>query len=406
MRTAHLSPDLPYHQITLPTCRQTSCHRNFRFTGAVDVMISRSSSGCFPAPYKVTGSANGSRAGKPESELTRKMDILHASRSTGAEPGWTRAGLAALINPLSFRMSLRDRAARTIERIRAGHGAVFEVSNLSQIERALAGIRHQAASKLVIAGGDGTLQGAVSWLARHVPPDSMPQLILLSAGRTNYVAEDIGTRSHFLETLDTVLSRKPDQLHPVDRPTLKLEHPSIAEQHGFFLAGAMLDEVIRYVHRWQASRNTWLHRRHMASSAGVVSLALKRAFGRYRFELPRLGIEAEGLGREDAACRFLLMSTLNHDRSFVDPYAARGKGPLRITAVRAGAQRLTWRLLKLALGRFSENMTAENGYISGRCINVVIRNLETLVLDGQEFDLDPSEPLRISAGPIFRFLRP
>lgn len=335
---------------------------------------------------------------------------MNASQANSPERGKperrAHGGLAALINPLSFRMSLRDRASRTAERVRGYGGKVFEVSDLAQIEKALERIQHQSVRHLVIAGGDGTLQGSVSWLARHVPTASMPQLVLLSAGRTNYVADDIGTQSHFLETLETVLSRTPDQLHPVDRPTLKLEHPSLGEQHGFFLAGAMVDEVIRYVHRWQAKRNTWLHRRHAASTAGVLSLAWRRALGHYRFDLPRLAIETDGLGRMDAACRFLMMSTLSHDDSLVDPYARRGRGPLRLTAIRAGAKRLPLRLLKVARGRFSAAMTSENGYISGCCTRIMINNLEYVTLDGQEFDLDGRHPLIVSPGPVFRFLRP
>ena len=324
-----------------------------------------------------------------------------------ADTGRTAStGLAALINPLSFRMSLRERAERCAKLVLAHGGEVFRVHDLAQIERALAqshawGIRH-----LVIAGGDGTLQGAVSWLARHVPPVSMPSLVLLSAGRTNYVAEDIGTRSHFLETLETVLTRKPEQLHPVDRPTLKLEHPSIGQLHGFFLAGAMLDEVIRYVHRFQNRRTSWLHRLHVASIAGVASLALHWALGRYRFSLPRLDIEVKGLGRDQAACRFLLMTTLEHEHSLIDPYARRGDGPLRVTSISRDAKQLTWRLSKLARGRFSTEMNYKTGYISGRCNNIIIQNLSSFVLDGQEFELDPREPLRVSAGPVFRFLRP
>ena len=192
-------------------------------------------------------------------------------------PG-SQTRLAALINPLSFRMSLHDRAGRTAQRVREHGGQVFEVTDLAHIEHALAQALQQSVEYLVIAGGDGTLQGAVSYLARRLEPARMPALVLLSAGRTNYVAEDIGTRHHFLETLERILTTPGDELHPVERPTLKLEHPSIGEQHGFFMAGAMVDEIIRYVHRWQARRDTWLRRRHLASTAGVISIGLRWAF--------------------------------------------------------------------------------------------------------------------------------
>jgi len=335
------------------------------------------------------------------------MEISESSPTAGLTLDRQGAGrLAALINPLSFRMSLRDRSARTRARVRAHGGAVFEVTDLDQIEQALEQAVHDSVGRLVIAGGDGTLQGAVSFLARRLDPGKMPELILLSAGRTNYVAGDIGTRKRFLETLERVLTAPSNRLHPVDRPTLKLEHPSIGEQHGFFVAGAAVDEVIRYVHRWQAGPHPWLHRNHAASSTAVLQLALRWLLQRYRFDLPRLWIEAGDLGQFEAVCRFLLITTLNHDSSWIDPYARRGIGPLRLTAVQDRAKRLPLRLLNLATGRFSANMNSENGYVSGCCSLILIKNIDSMTLDGQEFDLDGQHPLRISAGPTFRFLRP
>ena len=328
---------------------------------------------------------------------------MTARESSARRPN---AGLVALVNPLSFRMSLHDRATRSAERVRAHAGEVFEVTNLTEIEQSLAQALQQSVRHLVIAGGDGTLQGAVSYLARHLGPDEMPELILLSAGRTNYVAEDIGTRRHFLDTLERILTTPPDRLHMVERPTLKLEHPSIGQQHGFFMAGAMVDQVIRYAHRWQARHDTWLHRRHAASTAAVASLALRWMLRRHRFDLPRLAIETDHFGRIDHAIRFLILSTLNHNDSLVDPYAQRGTGPVRVTAIAAGAKRLPLRLSKIARGRFSAEMTVENGYLSGCCSEVMINNIASITLDGQEFDLDRRHPLTVAAGPMFRFLRP
>ncbi len=335
--------------------------------------------------------------------MTARESIAPAGALSARRP---KAGLAALINPLSFRMSLHDRAAKSAERVRAHAGEVFEVTSLTEIEQALARALRQSVRYLVIAGGDGTLQGAVSFLARRLGPDEMPALILLSAGRTNYVADDIGTQNHFLDTLERILTTPADRLHPVDRPTLKLEHPSIGEQHGFFMAGAMVDEVIRYVHGWQAERDSWLRRRHAASTAGALSIGMRWAARRHRFDLPRLKVETDGLGRLDDSCRFLMVSSLNHDSSLIDPYARRGEGPLRITAIRTGAKRLPLRLPRVVRGRFSTAMDEESGYISGRCNHIVINNIRSITLDGQEFDLDETHPLEISPGPVFRFLRP
>lgn len=303
-------------------------------------------------------------------------------------------------------MSLRDRAARSAERVRANGGAVFEVSGLDEIEAALAEATKRSVSRLVIAGGDGTLQGSVSWLARHLDRSMLPELIVLSAGRTNYVAGDIGSRRHFPDTLEKILHADPASLHPVERATLELQHPSLGVQHGFFMAGAAIDEIIRYVHRWQASRDNWWRRRHAASTLGVLSLAARWAGRRYRFDPPVLEVAGDGLGSIDGACRFLLLTTLTHEGSPIDPYAERGDGPVRLTAVRQRARRLGVRLPRLVRGSFGRGMDPEHGYLSGRTEAVRISGLARTTLDGQEFDLDPAAPLQVRAGPTIRFLRP
>ncbi|MGK7294360.1 MAG: diacylglycerol kinase family protein [Candidatus Wenzhouxiangella sp. M2_3B_020] len=330
----------------------------------------------------------------------------HDTGAAASPRGEPAGELAALINPLSFRMSLKQRAKRSADRVRAHGGRVFEVTNLGEIEAALSEAMRKSVRRLVIAGGDGTLQGTVSWLARRLDSADLPELIVLSAGRTNYVAGDIGARRHFPDTLETILTTAPDRLHPVDRATLHLRHPSLDQQHGFFMAAAVIDEIIRYVHRWQAERENWWRRRHAASTLGVLSLAWRRATGRYRSSPPTLEIETDPLGRLAGPCRYLMATTLTHADSIVDPYAGGGHGPLRLTAVSdRAAHRKRW-LPALATGRFHKDMKPENGYLSGFCENILIHGLANITLDGQEFDLDPGSPLSVRPGPVFRFLRP
>ncbi|MFU8876961.1 MAG: diacylglycerol kinase family protein, partial [Wenzhouxiangellaceae bacterium] len=183
--------------------------------------------------------------------------VLTASRLTGAAatepPARDRdlpaRTLAALINPLSFRMSRGTRAQRSEALVRAHGGEVHEVTDLHDIESALTRIMSRPVDRLVIAGGDGTVQGAVTWLAEKCPVP-LPELIVLSAGRSNYIAGDISTSRHFQATLERILTTHQENLHSVQRVTLKLQHPSLDVQHGFFMAGALVDQIIRDVHRW------------------------------------------------------------------------------------------------------------------------------------------------------------
>ncbi|NKI34385.1 hypothetical protein HFP89_04320 [Wenzhouxiangella sp. XN79A] len=312
--------------------------------------------------------------------------------------------LAALINPLSFRMSLRDRAERTEARIRAAGGTAYRVTDLAAIEAALVAALANGVDRLVLAGGDGTLQGAVSYLARHLGGREPPELLVLSAGRTNYVAADLGTRAHFLATLDRLLDggAAPARL---DRHTLALSHPSIGVQHGFFLAGAMLDQAIRTIHAEWIDRPGW-RRGRLASTLGVTRLLPALLTDRPPFEARRIAVDAGDLGRLDAPMRFLLMTTLGLDDQHARPYARRGDGALRLTATAADAERWRRRVPAVLRGRFTEAMHPGTGYLSGHTDAVVVSGLAGVTLDGQEFDLDPAVPLRIEPGPTFTFLRP
>ena len=312
--------------------------------------------------------------------------------------------LAALINPGSFRMSLRDRAARSEARIREAGGCAYRVTGLDDIEQALADALGRGIERIVLAGGDGTLQGAVSYLARHVPVDALPELVVLSAGRTNYVAGDLGTSDHFLDTLDRLLERRasPDRL---ERRTLALSHPSIGVQHGFFLAGAMLDQAIRTIHAEWIDQPGW-RRGRMASTLGATRLLPALLTDRPPFVAHRIGVDAGELGRLDAPMRFLLMTTLGLDDQHARPYAQRGTGPLRLTAIAAAAERWRRRMPAVLRGRFHAAMHPGTGYLSGHACAVTLSGLDGVTLDGQEFELDPGEPLRVEAGPRFGFLRP
>lgn len=313
--------------------------------------------------------------------------------------------LAALINPMSFRMRIHDGSARTTERVRAHGGTVHRVMTLTEIEQAMDDVMRAGTQRLVLAGGDGTVQGAVSWLARNCPAGSLPELIVLAAGRTNYVAADVGTQTHFIQTLDAILETPIERLHPVNRHTIECRHPSMPTQHGFFLAGAIVDQTIRHAHREQPHEGS-RPRQYAASTQSVVRLLVRAALGRYRFELPGLDINAGALGRFSGRCRFLLATSLPLQAHLVDPYARRGHGELRLTAIAANANRWRTRLPRILLGKFSPAMDIQAGYLSGRFESARVSGIDKITLDGQEFDLDPSRPLELRTGPSWRFLRP
>lgn len=324
----------------------------------------------------------------------------------GAKARRAAGPIAALINPLSFRMSLRDRTRRTEDWVLRHGGLPFKATSLDEIHAALARSLEAGCRCIILAGGDGTLQAAATWLHEHCPAEDLPELIVLGAGRTNYVAADLGTRRDFLATLEKILHSDPAQLHPVLRHAMVFEHPDLGRQCGFFAAGAVVDQIIRDVHAWRSAHPGWQRNHHAASAVGVARILFRRLRGRHRFELRRIAVEADGLGRLHAPCRLLLLTSLHLHRTLADPYAERGSGALRMMAVDADATRFWPRVARLATGRYSTQMNPENGYLSGNCDHIRIENLDQITIDGEEFTLNPAQPLTVRTGPRFRFLRP
>ncbi|GEM_PF-807696 len=318
--------------------------------------------------------------------------------------------LVAIINPQSFRMSLRDRAEQSIRIVETAGGKVYRASQLSEIEGALAqafaGSTAALPARLVIAGGDGTLQACVSWLGQHLDAEQWPDVILLGAGRTNYVAHDIGTGRNFLKTLDAMLTQPPGALQTVRRHTLQLEHPDLGQQIGFFVAGGLVDDVIREIHQWRAEKPGWHRTNRAATAIGLVREGLRWLSGKTRYTARPMTIRAEPLGELNGPCRLIIMTTLILSGKWINPYNSVGIGPLRINAIRQDAPAFKRRFLRLLVGRFTPLMNLENGYLSGYCSTISISNIKNIMIDGQAFDLKPSSPLRIVAGPTVRFLLP
>lgn len=311
-----------------------------------------------------------------------------------------------LVNPRSFRMSLRGRLPRIVELVRSRNARLFEVAEPSDIRQVVSNALAHGCRLMVIIGGDGTVQAAVTALAELAGSSEKPRILVLGGGRTNYTARDIGTHGKLLATLETALD-DPDSLADTRRHTLALEHPCLAQPlHGFFVAGALVDHVIRDCHDYRARGRGALRHGHVSSAWRVAQLGLLGLFGRSRFRAPELTIDAANLGSLKGPTRLLLMTSLHHRDEWVDPYADRGHGIIRLSAVCSGARAFWRRLPRLVRGRYHADMAPVSGYLSGKSEQVRITGLSGVSLDGQEIDLNADQPVLIRTGPAFHFLHP
>lgn len=326
----------------------------------------------------------------------------------------TTAGAGSLsclvVNPRSFTVASGRLAARAIALAKVNGAGVIEADRPEQFAAGLDDARACGARRLFVLGGDGTVQAVVDHLARFPAESAMPQLLVLGGGRTNLTATDLHGGHSALKKLESALIRSARD--PVGgfqvqhRHTLVIEQPPAPPRHGFFVAGAIVDSLIRRCHRDRATSNGSFRAGTYSTAWSLLKEAVPALRGRVPYVFPDLDLAVPGQGRLHGPTRLLLASTLTHDNRLLNPYADRGEGILRVTAVAAGAQGFWWSLPRLVTGRYSKAMDINHGYLSGRCEQFVVRGLDAYTIDGQSFRTDPARPVVIRTGVRFTFLMP
>ena len=311
-----------------------------------------------------------------------------------------------VVNPHSFRTLRGALAERAAQLARARGAEVERVTDASSIAAALDRALARGQPALFVLAGDGTVQAIVEHLACLPDGVPLPKLLVLGGGRTNMTAADFGGRGSVLRKLDAALLawRAGRALRVEERPTLRVAQPPAPPRHGFFLAAGLVDRVIRACHERRAGQSHGLRTGHASTAFSLVALACG-AFGRRR-PPSELRIAAAGYPALDAPARLLIATTLQRRHGLLDPYARRGQGELRFTAIAARGPGFWARLPWLAMGGFSKRMTAERGYLSGHGERLEVLGVASYTLDGEEFDADPSRALVVTPGRRLQFLTP
>jgi hypothetical protein len=318
-----------------------------------------------------------------------------------------RVAPCLIVNPRSFqatRSGFLDRVARLAKR----YGApIVTLTDPTQLLRELDRLCAEGRQRLFVLSGDGTVQGIVQYLALLPANVWNPELLILGGGRSNATANDFGGGSA-LSKLEAALhqTHNGEAMHVAERQLLRVEQEGAVAQHGFLLAGSMIDAAIRLCHAHRQAGTGWLHRGVLSSQYRLAKLVGEVALKRSPLPpYPQLDIRADG-ETLSGANRLLIATTLLHRDSLYNPYAARGTGAVRMTAISADAQRFWSRLPRLLTGYFSDDMNPQHGYLSGRFERVEISGLASYALDGELFACDPARPVVLQGGPHVRVLLP
>jgi hypothetical protein len=288
------------------------------------------------------------------------------------------------------------------------HVLHVETDEAGALPEAIDDLSRQRIDLLVVNGGDGTLQHALTELLVDRPFAKIPMIAPLAGGRTNSTALDIGASrnpvSGLKRVLDAAAAGTLDELL-VDRPVMRVEFDRGRRvEYGMFFGAGMIRRAVSMVH------DVFPNGKAQGSlGAGITMLALvtKAAFK------PRDGIltpDKIQVTLDDRTVRqgefyLTISSTLRRLFWGIEPFWGQQKGDLRFTSIASNAWRLGMAAPGILRGKPREFVTPENGYTSRNAGHAVLRMSCGFTVDGEIFDQQSDDVVRLSAGRPVSFIR-
>jgi len=283
------------------------------------------------------------------------------------------------------------------------------LDKITDIRRILADFARAEVDVVAVAGGDGTVQAALTELFGRRPFAQAPLLAVVPRGMTNMIAADVGLRRQGLAKL---LAATPDALAAASatRRILRVENALNREpQYGMFFGGAGICRAIDVCH-------TRVHPLKLeADTAAAVTLAgllggwlLRGGRGGKEgdriFYGDRITMTLDDSRSETMESLVILATTLDRLILRSRPFWGGGSGHLRFTAIGyppQGLLRYAWRML---YGGEQRKLPAET-YLSRASNRVALAMDCPFTLDGEIFQPTPGRELVLTAADEARFVR-
>ena len=300
-----------------------------------------------------------------------------------------------------------------LSRIRAhcaDHPDIFhyEVEHVDQIGDALQSIARVRPKMLVINGGDGTVQAALTEIHNSQAfGETPPPVAVIPSGKTNLIALDLGVHGDPIVVLERLVDIAQGDLgeHLVARELIALrrdgsERPVI----GMFLGGAGLADTMLFCR----DKIYPLGLPNAVSHAlTFVALLFRIVFGlRASFLPPRASLLQVSTGStESLTGRFtLLIVTTLEKLLLAGETGGQGHGPLKLVAVE---ERPSYVLRALIAG-------LTGGYKGRKMRGIHFEEVDeitiegessSVILDGETFSADRGSPIRLRPAQPLSFVR-
>ena len=293
----------------------------------------------------------------------------------------------------------------------AQHPEIFhyEVEDVSEIGEALTSIARVRPKVLVLNGGDGTVQAALTEIfhggqfGRDVPP-----LAVLPNGKTNLIALDLGADADPLYVLDRILGIAREDLdrHIVERELIALSEGEQGNRPvlGMFLGGAGLADTILYCR--EKLYPTGLPNGLCHVLAGIPAVFAMLTGIRGRFLPPQPNPVSVSLIRDGEGTRrfsFLIVTTL--EKLLLTGRAERhGRMGLKLLAIEQSGKALTRAFLAAMAGKLGREPVLGVHVQHGDVIRIESDGT-SVILDGETFHASRDRPIVLRSTPPFHFLK-
>lgn len=260
---------------------------------------------------------------------------------------------------------------------------------------------------VVINGGDGTVQAALTAIFHNQPFEKLPLLAVLQSGTTSMTARDVGFAGSPVKALEKILKWADCGAgDPVilQRPVLQVRAPGHAPRYGMFFGTAGIYQGIQYFHRNVNSRGL---KGELGPGITIARFLWAASFGRSDFisSVPiTIALDDKPPRRLD--CMLLLVSTLERLFLGLHPYWGDEPGAMHYTALRTRPRHLLQTLPFILRGRKNRLARPENGYFSHNASQIRLNLDSGFTLDGQLYTpANSREPTVVQSGATTAFLR-
>ncbi len=283
-----------------------------------------------------------------------------------------------------------------------------ETNHAEALPEAIDDLARRKIDLLVINGGDGTLQHTLTELLVDRPFGKLPMIAPLTGGSANMTALDLGASRNPVKGLKAVLDAAAagtlDE-RIVDRPVIRIEFEGGHRvAYGMFFGAGMIRRAVSLVHDiFPRGKGQGAFGAGITTLALVAKTAWKPKDGILTPDKIQIALDDKPVGQGESY--LTISTTLRHLFWGIEPFWGPEKGDLRFTSVASSARRFGAAAPGILRGKPRDFVTPENGYTSRNAGHAELRMSCGFTVDGEIFDQQSDDVVRLSAGRPVSFIR-